>query len=329
MDIIKNMGGSGAVIPKGSIDCSGNPNYPAGNAGDWYIVSVAGKIGGALGVSVDAGDIIICNVDGTPSGTQAAVGANWQIVPLSDQTEYTNATPTLVTLGGITAGSTFASVPYDTMWTNLLYPYLAPAITLVSSIAGGLREYGDDQVDPTLTATTVKKTNNITSVKFYRGVTLIDDNTPPAFPTGGAEVFPYTHTISTAETYTATATDGTATTTSNTISYTFCYPFFYGVGAVGLTGAQIYAAFNPAGKIIQNQADTTKAFAPTNQYYYFCYPNTLPALTVIYDQNGFNITADFTLRTDTITGLDGTSQTYKIYEFNNLTSLSQNLTFNF
>jgi hypothetical protein len=321
MDIIKQAGGIGTIVIKGSIDCSGNPNYPAANAGDIYVVSVAGKIGGASGVSVDVGDWIVCNVDGTPSGTQAAVGANWAIVPLSNQTEYTNANPVLTTLGGITAGMTFSSVPYDTMWTNLLYPYIAPAITLVSSIAGGLREYGDNQVDPTLTATTVKKTNNITSVKFYRGPVLIDDNTPPAFPTGGAEVFPYTYTISTPQTFTATATDGTATTTSNTISYTFCYPFFYGSGAAGLTGAAIYAAFNPAGKIIQNQANTTKAFAPVGQYYYFCYPDSIPALSVI--------TADFTVRTVSITGLDGTAQTYKVYEYNNLTSLAQNLTFNF
>jgi hypothetical protein len=62
---------------KNTIDCSGNPNYPAANAGHFYIVSVAGKIGGASGLTVDAGDALICKTDGTAAGTHAAVGAQW------------------------------------------------------------------------------------------------------------------------------------------------------------------------------------------------------------------------------------------------------------
>lgn len=64
---------------KGVIDCSANPNYPAANAGYVYRVSVAGKIGGASGTVVEAGDQLLCITDGTSAGTQAAVGANWSI----------------------------------------------------------------------------------------------------------------------------------------------------------------------------------------------------------------------------------------------------------
>jgi hypothetical protein len=69
-----------ALVYKGVIDCSANPNYPAADAGDVYVVSVAGKIGGASGVSVEVGDLLLCKVDGTASGTQAGVGANWDII---------------------------------------------------------------------------------------------------------------------------------------------------------------------------------------------------------------------------------------------------------
>lgn len=69
-----------ALVYKGAIDCSANPNYPAANAGDLYLVSVAGKIGGASGFSVEVGDMCICTTDGTPSGNQATVGANWNII---------------------------------------------------------------------------------------------------------------------------------------------------------------------------------------------------------------------------------------------------------
>jgi hypothetical protein len=65
---------------KGGIDCSANPNYPAADAGAFYKVAVAGKIGGVSGANVESGDTLLCFVDGTAAGTQAAVGGNWVIV---------------------------------------------------------------------------------------------------------------------------------------------------------------------------------------------------------------------------------------------------------
>jgi hypothetical protein len=74
------VGANDAMVYKGVIDCSSNPNYPAANQGDTYRVSVAGKIGGASGVNVEVADILMCLTDGTPAGTQASVGANWTII---------------------------------------------------------------------------------------------------------------------------------------------------------------------------------------------------------------------------------------------------------
>lgn len=68
-----------AMVFKGSIDASTNPNYPAADRGHTWRISVAGKIGGASGTNVEAGDLIICLTDGSVAGTQAAVGANWTI----------------------------------------------------------------------------------------------------------------------------------------------------------------------------------------------------------------------------------------------------------
>ena len=64
---------------KGTKDCSTNPNYPAALKGDTYIVSVAGKIGGASGVVTSVGDIILCLADNA-GGTQAAVGTSWAVL---------------------------------------------------------------------------------------------------------------------------------------------------------------------------------------------------------------------------------------------------------
>lgn len=77
------IGANNAMVYKGVIDASLNPNYPAANAGDTYRISVAGKIGGASGPNVEVGDLIICLTDGTAAGTQATVGANWNITQVN------------------------------------------------------------------------------------------------------------------------------------------------------------------------------------------------------------------------------------------------------
>ena len=74
------LGNANALVYKGTIDCSTNPDYPAADAGWMYIASVAGKIGGASGTDVEVGDMIICNTDGTVSGNQATVGQYWNVI---------------------------------------------------------------------------------------------------------------------------------------------------------------------------------------------------------------------------------------------------------
>lgn len=74
------IGAANALVYKGATDCSGNPNYPAADAGWLYLVSVAGKIGGASGVAVEAGDMFVCLADSTASGNQATVGASWNVI---------------------------------------------------------------------------------------------------------------------------------------------------------------------------------------------------------------------------------------------------------
>lgn len=70
---------TGLLDFKGNTDCSANPNYPAASKGDAYIVSVAGKIGGASGTVVDIGDVYFASADNA-GGTQAAVGTSWSVL---------------------------------------------------------------------------------------------------------------------------------------------------------------------------------------------------------------------------------------------------------
>jgi hypothetical protein len=72
-----------AMTLEGVVDCSTNPNYPAADAGHTYRVSVSGKIGGASGPDVIAGDILLCFTDATSEGNHATVGTNWTIIPIN------------------------------------------------------------------------------------------------------------------------------------------------------------------------------------------------------------------------------------------------------
>jgi hypothetical protein len=74
------FGNVDALIYKGVQDCSANPDYPAADAGHVYKCSVAGKIGGASGVDVTVGDLIICDTDSTSTGNDATVGSKWSVV---------------------------------------------------------------------------------------------------------------------------------------------------------------------------------------------------------------------------------------------------------
>jgi len=73
---------------RGTIDCSVNPDYPAGVVGDAYIAQPGGLIGGGSGAPIEQGDWIICNT-ANAGGDEATVGSDWDIISnqVGDATE--------------------------------------------------------------------------------------------------------------------------------------------------------------------------------------------------------------------------------------------------
>lgn len=96
---------SSAMDFKGAIDASTNPNYPAATAGDVYVISVAGKIGGASGLDVQAGDMVLCTVTNA-GGDQATVGSSWTILENNNEqaTETILGLVKIATNAQVTAG---------------------------------------------------------------------------------------------------------------------------------------------------------------------------------------------------------------------------------
>ncbi|HSH67798.1 MAG TPA: hypothetical protein VLB84_18800, partial [Bacteroidia bacterium] len=64
---------------KGLINAFTNPNYPAGQVGDAYTISVGGKIGGLFGDDVQVRDVIYCTQD-NPGGDKETASYAWNII---------------------------------------------------------------------------------------------------------------------------------------------------------------------------------------------------------------------------------------------------------
>lgn len=83
--VLQEMGASlsgisGGIKIVGDINTSANPDYPSAVlAGEAYVVTVAGKIGGASGKIVNIGDLIIAK-NPNAGGNEATVGADWIVL---------------------------------------------------------------------------------------------------------------------------------------------------------------------------------------------------------------------------------------------------------
>jgi len=97
-------------------------------------------------------------------------------------------------------------------------------------------------------------------------------------------------------------------------------PYYYGVGNKGLTPTQISLLTKDFKK---NTTPLTVAVSPVDQVWYFAYKDSYPPLESIKDQNGFELISDFTVTTgNKIMNSSGISTTYRIYEYNNVTTLT-------
>lgn len=210
----------------------------------------------------------------------------------------------------------------DTL-TKIIKPqYVAPGITLSASGSGTIYEKGATVAGTTLSAALVKRSNPLSQVRFYRGATLLDTQSAGGgIPDGGNSTFAYgtsftdTTSFSAQVDDTAVGDDGPTTVTSNTVTFNFVYPYYVGAGTAGLSAAAVGGLTK---RVIASTASRQEDITATaGQVLYFAYPASYGALTKIFDVNNFDTITDWTLRTENITGLDGTAQSYRIYEFKN------------
>lgn len=235
-----------------------------------------------------------------------------------ENTKYTNDMPTVTGIGGIAAGTTFDNMPLNELLTNLLYPYIAPAVSFSANPGAATREFGNPIESIVLTAKTTKKSKPITEVKFYEGNTVIETVAKPNAG-GGTETFTVTKPVAANTSFKAIVGDGQTTTTSNAVSYTFVYPIYVGdVKAATPTDDDIKGMEK---LVITKPATRAKTYTVTDARFCIAYPASYGDLKSVLDSNQFEILGDFVKEKREITGLDGTAQQYNVYTFKNVVTM--------
>lgn len=155
---------------------------------------------------------------------------------------YTNSTPVPITVGGISAGTTFSNKSMTQMWNALLYPYIAPAASLSG---GSSREFGSPNA-VSLYWSVTKNSDPITSI-VVDGVPYVPTGNNQS---GGPQSAFATQNTNT--TFSMSVSDGTSTI--NAYTYVYWYNAVYwgttptfAVPSMSLTYAP-YTPLSPAPK---------------------------------------------------------------------------------
>ena len=236
---------------------------------------------------------------------------------VSDLLNYTNETPMLTALGGYPVGTTFNDVPLADFLDGLLYPYVAPKISLSSSPGSGVRDYDNPLTSVTLVATAQKQSYSMHTVDFYKGTQPLQH-----VENFGAQTrfeCYVEESIRQTTTFTAKVSDGRSTVISNNITYTFVFPFYVGK----TTDSTIESLQLPASdKRIQTKGNLSNVYTTSQERFYLAYPAAYGDLSSVSDTNQFEILLDFEKGTKLVSMSDGTQVNYNVYLFKNLVSVS-------
>lgn len=230
----------------------------------------------------------------------------------NENTVYSNDMATVNALGGIAAGTTFDNMPVSEVLTKLLYPYVAPTVSASSSPNGGTFEKGNNQKVTKITANVTKKSERITKVEFFDGGTSLGVKEGTEVQNGGSIAITTDIAVSANKNFQVKVTDAANKTYSaNTGSFSFVYPYYMGVCA---EGAEINEALvKGLTKKIEAKGNKSNSFTCDYQRMVFAYPKAHGKLKSIIDPNNFDVTGTFGVQEVSITGLDGTAQTYYVY----------------
>lgn len=229
-------------------------------------------------------------------------------------TTYSNDIPTYVEHGGISIGTTFEDKTIKEMFDMILYPYVSPVVStsVISPSNGGTFEIGATVTITRVRVTATIKSNKLTKIQVVHGTVTVATKADDSIANGGTFDFDVSYPIKSNTTLTAKVTDDTQSIVSkNTGTFTFVYPIYH--GAFDSDSAPTENQIKALTKHIESKGTKTYSFTTNNERFVFAYPKSYGTLSVIYDQNNFNVTDTFVRYTIPIVCLDGKTVEYYVY----------------
>lgn len=292
------------------------------------------NIGVPVGLTTEYNETItngsIC-VD-TITGNLYSLKSNvWTLVGTGSGTTdltYVRSTPTTIGIGGLTSGTTPNYTTLQEVFDAMLYPFIAPGISLSSSSLHekGLTINKTMNYSVSLNSATINTRdilfNNVqatvinnNSGSYSSPESLIWSNSPSA-------TLYYPHTFTFRTTYTNYSQQ------NSSITVEFAAPTYYG----SLLASNVNETnIKTLTKTIRKKAsDSNLSFSPTLQRFIYAYPSSYGNLTTIIDQNNFNVFNSFDKTVVSFTLADSTTEFYNVYTSNaDTTQTGFKMTFNF
>ena len=258
---------------------------------------------------------------------------------------FQNSNPTLTTVGGIPAGSSFSTPQtVQQMFDALLYPYVSPGSS-ISALSN--REYGSG-LSITLNWTATKNSNPITSIVVDGQIFAPTGNTQTGTKTASG-TYSTPAPSSTTNSFIITVGDGTTSATNST-SLQWMNKIYWGtidlssIGnpnltlnpgsaslinitsstVLGLTGAGV----SPGNQLASSKSKTYSNIDGSGNYLLFAWPSSVSgATTPIFTVNGLLNTAFTNVKTAwSFTNTWGFTTNYEVWISNTLQNSPLNIT---
>ena len=222
-------------------------------------------------------------------------------------------------LGGIGANVNLNGLTTHEVLKKLLYPYVDASVGgATASPNGGTYEHGVTKTITSVSITVTKKSEPITSVALYNGATLIEEKTGDTVKDGGTFTFSGLNVVVPTEGNQLTvkvtypdANGNAKTVEKKTTTLNFVYPYYMGICAAGTAIDETLV--ESLTKKIESKGNKSNTFTVSDGHMVFAYPKSYGVLKSILDPNNFETLGNYARSEVSITGLDGTAQTYYVY----------------
>ena len=195
---------------------------------------------------------------------------------------FSNSTPTLTTLGGIPAGSTFNNVAVTEILRMLLYPYSAPRVTLTSPTS--FMEISASSQTINFSYSITKYVASTTISTITQAPTIIPSTSPILtylnVPVGNLTYYANTSYTSTyfstsgVKSFTLSVTDNLGGSSSASFTASAVYPIFYGTAfTASATQSTVQTLLPSFTKILSNNPNQTVPMSGNGVCIYYCVPN--------------------------------------------------------